>query len=152
MFSRDIVKSAQPFEYLSAADVPLNWDWRNVSGKNFMSWSVNQHIPVYCGSCWSQGSLSALADRINILRNNAWPQVALAPQVAINCYAGGSCNGGNAGGVYEFAHRKGFPEVTCQNYVAKNPDKFSCDDIQQCRDCSGPAPAAGEEGNCWAVS
>jgi cathepsin X len=32
----------------------------------------------------------------------------------INCDAGGSCNGGNPIGVYEFGHSKGIPEETCQ--------------------------------------
>jgi len=94
-----------------------------------MSWTVNQHIPVYCGSCWAQGTSSALADRINIMRKNKHPQIALAPQVLINCDAGGSCNGGNPVSVYAFAHTQGLPELTCQQYVAKNPDKFSCSDI-----------------------
>lgn len=82
-------------------EVPTGFDWRNVNGTNFCSWNKNQHIPTYCGSCWAQGTTSALADRFNILLKDASATpVALDAQVIINCRAGGSCNGGNPGGVY----------------------------------------------------
>lgn len=69
-----------------------------------------------CGSCWAMGPTSALSDRLSILRNNTFPQINLAPQVIINCRGGGSCGGGNPGGVYEYIHRNGIPDETCQNY------------------------------------
>ena len=144
--------SPRPHEYLKAEDVPTNWDWRNVSGVNYLSWTKNQHIPVYCGSCWAQGPTSALADRINIVRNRSFPDIALSPQVIINCKAGGSCNGGSPMSVYRFANEQGIPEESCQNYLAKNPTEFLCSDIQKCRDCTHPkGEKPGDEGNCWAT-
>ena len=62
------------------------------------------------------GPTSALSDRIAIMRNKTFPQINLSPQVIINCRGGGSCDGGNPGGVYEYIHENGIPDETCQNY------------------------------------
>jgi len=144
----------QAWEELAESDIPENWDWSNVDGTNFLSWNKNQHIPVYCGSCWAQGSTSALADRFNILQKdlNTTP-VALNAQVIVNCRAGGSCEGGNPGGVYEFANEKGIPDSSCEQYVAHDLDESKCEPIDICKDCTWPPCPVGEscQDKCWAV-
>ena len=148
---KEVVTGPRPHEYLNVEDLPDSWDWGNINGTNYLSWARNQHIPTYCGSCWAHGPTSSLADRINIVRKNQWPTMTLSPQVIVNCKAGGSCNGGNPAGVYEYAKAHGIPEETCQAYLAKNPDQFSCSDIQKCKDCTWPpAKNASDPGNCWA--
>ena len=129
---KERVLTPRPHEYIDLKDLPANWDWRNIDGINYLSWSRNQHIPQYCGSCWAHGPTSSIADRINIVRNRTWPDMTISPQVIINCNAGGSCNGGEPIDVYIFGHQNGFPEETCQAYQAKNPAHFSCSDIQKC--------------------
>ena len=143
------------------SDIPTEIDWRNYNGTNYLSWNKNQHIPIYCGSCWAQGTTSALADRFNImnwLKNgdlNA-PQVALSAQVIVNCEAGGSCNGGQPGSVYRYAMNNGIPHSSCEQYIAENVrnDSNVCSDFNVCRDCSGPVPSANETGfdHCWAIN
>ena len=55
-------------------DAPASYDVRNLNGVNYASPSRNQHIPVYCGSCWTHAPTSALNDRFNLANKNAWPQ------------------------------------------------------------------------------
>jgi cathepsin X len=134
-------------------EVPDNLDWRNMNGTNFLSWNKNQHIPVYCGSCWAQGSTSALADRFNILlKDTSATPVALDAQVIVNCRAGGSCEGGNPGGVYEFAAENGIPDSSCEQYVAVDGDG-KCTAKEHCKDCTWPPCPVGEtcQDKCWAV-
>ena len=102
------------WDLVNQEDLPSNFDWRNVNGTNYASWTVNQHIPIYCGSCWAQAATASLADRFNILKKDLTPTpVALNPQVIVNLQAGGSCNGGDPYAVFAFAHRHGIPDSSC---------------------------------------
>lgn len=133
-----LIQSPLPHEYLSLESLPKAHDWRNYEGVNYLSFIRNQHIPQYCGSCWAHGATSSLADRINILRKGAFPRATLSPQVIINCHAGGSCNGGNAGGVYEFGKTHGIPDDSCMNYKGLNPENndYTCTAEKVCSSCS----------------
>jgi len=143
-----------PWSHVQIEDLPAAWDWRNVSGVNYLSWTRNQHIPKYCGSCWAHGTTSALADRIMIAKNKTFPMVSLSVQAILNCGAGGTCEGGDPMGVYEFAEHEGIPEDSCQNYQALDPPSAQCIPIQVCKVCAGPPPPADKDWqqNCTAIT
>lgn len=142
------------WDIYAAADLPAVVDWRDMDGKNYLSWNKNQHVPRYCGSCWAQGSTSAIADRFNILNGvkSASP-VALDAQVVVNCQAGGSCDGGNPGQVYQYAHDIGLNHSSCEQYIAYNLQGRECEAIDVCRDCTWPPHEEGDDSTdgCWAV-
>lgn len=71
----------------------------------------------------------------------------------MNCQAGGSCEGGNPAGVYDFAFSEGIPDSSCEQYVAKDPAQFSCAAKDVCKDCTWPPCPVGEtcQDKCWAV-
>jgi cathepsin X len=135
--------------------LPKSWDWRNIKGINYATISKNQHIPIYCGSCWAHGTTSSLADRFQILNGPKSLPISISPQVVVNCQpGGGSCQGGNPLDVYEFAYQHGIPDDTCQQYIARNSDQPLCSAKQVCEDCASPAPKEGEDGRvrCRAIT
>jgi len=137
-----------PSNYVPKDSLPDNFDWRNVSGVSYVTKSLNQHIPQYCGSCWAHGSMSAFADRIKIARKAAAVDVDLSIQFILNCGANtaGSCYGGDAGATYQFVQENGFvPFDTCMPYSACSSDSsegfcgnadWSCSAMNTCRTCS----------------
>ena len=129
-----LVLSPEPWTYIDQYTLPERWDWRNVSGINYVTTALNQHIPVYCGSCWLHAGIATLNDRLKIARNARWPEITLARQVLLNCGGteAGNCSGGSDYGVYVFAHRYGIPDDTCQPYVAK---ELECDFKGNCANC-----------------
>eukprot|EP00584_Thalassiosira_punctigera_P010681 CAMPEP_0172538990 /NCGR_PEP_ID=MMETSP1067-20121228/10285_1 /TAXON_ID=265564 ORGANISM="Thalassiosira punctigera, Strain Tpunct2005C2" /NCGR_SAMPLE_ID=MMETSP1067 /ASSEMBLY_ACC=CAM_ASM_000444 /LENGTH=267 /DNA_ID=CAMNT_0013324603 /DNA_START=104 /DNA_END=903 /DNA_ORIENTATION=+ len=140
--------SPLPHEYIREEDLPTEWDWRNVDGKSFVTHSLNQHIPQYCGSCWAHGALSALADRIKIARGGVGDDINLSVQYLLNCGKGmaGSCWGGSHSGAYQFIKKRGFvPYDTCMPYLACSDDSneglcehvdTTCTKQNTCRTCS----------------
>ena len=77
------VTSPMPHTYLSAANIPNNWDWRNVNGTNLCSRTLNQKNPAVCGSCWAEAVTGALSDRY-MIATEGHANVQLAPQILIN--------------------------------------------------------------------
>jgi len=50
---KDVGTTPRSWDIVDVKDLPKVVDWRNMNGTNYMSWNKNQHIPVYCGSCWA---------------------------------------------------------------------------------------------------
>ncbi|GKY95537.1 hypothetical protein MPSEU_000515300 [Mayamaea pseudoterrestris] len=147
------VLSPLPYTYISKSDLPANFRWDNVNGTSYITKSLNQHLPQWCGSCWAHGALSSLADRIKIDRKahgHGADEINLSIQYLLNCGSSiaGSCLGGSPTGAYQFIHETGFvPYDTCQPYLACNSDSFhgfcphalsdtTCSSQNTCRTCT----------------
>jgi len=110
---------------LDASLLPDDFTWGDVNGVSYLTHSLNQHLPQYCGSCWAHGALSALADRIKIARLGQGDDINLSIQFILNCggQVAGSCMGGYHTSVYEFIKQVGFiPYDTCMPYIACSKD------------------------------
>jgi len=125
---------------VSDNQLPQDFDWRSVGGKNLVTSDWNQHIPQYCGSCWIHGTTSALNDRIKIMRGGAYPDVMLGRQAILNCVPdskGGDhpppgCNGGDSWMIHKYLTEHQVPDESCMPYQARN---MGCQKENVCRNC-----------------
>lgn len=115
-------------------ELPRTFTWSDVDGRNYLSPVRNQHIPVYCGSCFVHSATSALIDRWNIKNvDHVGPFKQLSVQNVLACGDAGTCaEGGEDYLVYEFASKYGIPEESCNLYQAKDEE---CSDMTQCYTC-----------------
>lgn len=126
--------------------LPTALDWRSKNGTRWATWSRNQHVPNYCGACWSFAATSALSDRISIHLGDKFPEVDLSPQVILNCDFHGEnpdmgCHGGDQSRAYAYIKENGAVSETCQSYTATGHDTGNnCTEKDICRTC---APGAG---------
>ena len=114
----ELVLTPLPHSYITAADLPAVFSWADKGGRSWLTLTRNQNLPQYCSSGWAHATTSALADRVQIIQNASQPPMGPAPQVLLNCYGGGDCNGGDPGGVYVYAKQHGIPDDTVQSYQA----------------------------------
>ena len=133
---KEHITSPRMHELLTSELLPTSIDWRtDAKGRNMLSLIRNQHIPNYCGACWSFAATSSLADRVNIATGSV-RQTALSSQVLLNCdgYDGG-CHGGDPLTAFQWIHeRGGIPDETCRRYEATGHDMGAkCDAI--CETC-----------------
>lgn len=130
---------------------PENLWWGDKDGTNYLSWTVDQHNPHFCSSCWAQSALSSLADRVNIPKNNSFPRTSFSVQQILNCQPGGdSCKGGHLSTPYKFGKTYYLVEFGCQIYLAKDPATPNCDAFNNCMTCH-PGQKKLTPGTCNAI-
>ncbi|CDW52255.1 CathepsinC exc and Peptidase C1 domain containing protein [Trichuris trichiura] len=114
-----------------ASELPENFDWRNVSGINYVSPVRSQG---QCGSCYAFASAAMLESRYRILTENTY-QPVFSPQDIVDCspYSQG-CDGGFPyliGGKY--AEDYGWVLEECSPYKGKKQDEQLCDVDRHCK-------------------
>ena len=136
MYKDDSHRPEKKYEDLSQLPTELDWRWKD--GQRFTTWSRNQHIPNYCGSCWAMATTSALSDRIMIQQNNTFPEWDLSPQVLLDCdKSNHGCHGGDSNQAYQYILENGITSDTCSPYLATGHDTGNvCNATSRCKNCS----------------
>lgn len=138
--------------------LPKHFSWCSNGADNLCTPSWNQHIPVYCGSCWAHGSTHMVQDRLKIAKKGMGPDVMLSRQALLNCGAyhgfGDGCNGGDVFDMFGYMTQFGLPDESCMIYTASDHHVFpeglkQCPDTAFCRNCNSNNES--DPGTCWAV-
>lgn len=98
------------------AALPTQFDWRDVSGKNYISSVKRQR----CGDCWAFAAIGAMEARMAI---DGQPGEDLSEQLLVsNCCSTGSCGGGYIVATSRFIRDTGSPDEGCYPYLGRDSD------------------------------
>jgi len=114
---------------VSSASLPSYFDWRNVSGSNWMTPVKDQDG---CGSCWDFAAIGAIEAKIKIENNSPSINPDLSEQDILSCSGIGGCGGGVPVIVLWYAKGTGVVDEACFPYTATdyltNPCSNRCSD------------------------
>ena len=102
----------------AAYSSPSSFDWRNVSGKNYITPVKNQGG---CGSCWAFGATAGLESYTLINRPELNTSLDLAEQILVSCHVK-SCLGYSIPGASDYIRDHGIPEEACYPYISNVGD------------------------------
>lgn len=135
-------------DYSKFSDPPAEVDYTQYkptptsNPQNILSWTINQHRPNYCGSCYIQAAIGSLADRINIAltkKGDLGPhnRRTLSAQNILNCGIGSCTEGGSSNNVFDFIQKNGVTQMGCQVYTSSSPPFYerTCSPLQKCATC-----------------
>ena len=124
--------------------LPDNWSWHDVNGVNYLCTTKNQHVPLYCGSCWAQATTSTISDRIAIMRGGKFPEIDISPQVLLTCDMNDyGCHGGDPLSAFQWMNQNPITDSSCAPYQAlSHIEGLVCNSQAICKDCQ-------PNGNCF---
>ena len=97
--------------------LPATFDWRNISGQNYVTGVRDQGS---CGSCWAFATTGALESYTLIQNKLPGEDLNLAEQILVSCSSAGNCNGGYIDRASNFIRDTGLPPESCYPYTATN--------------------------------
>ncbi len=104
----------------SAGSLPAFFDWRNVSGANWLTPIKNQGG---CGSCWAFAAIGGVEAATKISRNDPYFDLDLAEEYLVStCSSAGDCDGGWPDVALGFINDSGVPDEPCFPYTATDQE------------------------------
>ncbi|VUT28244.1 MAG: Cell surface glycoprotein precursor [Candidatus Syntrophoarchaeum sp. GoM_oil] len=102
------------------------FDWRDVSGENWMTSVKDQ---ASCGSCWAFADLGVIEAIVNIELDNPGFDLDLSEQHLVSaCCPAGNCGGGDPLDAFFYIQEDGVPVEECFPYLADNSGCTPCTD------------------------
>ena len=102
---------------VSGSSLPSQFDWRDNSGRNYVTPVRDQGD---CGSCWAFAATGGLEAQVLIALGLPGVDVDLCEQIVLSCSGGGSCSGGYVSTASDYLVGTGTNTESCYPYNESN--------------------------------